>query len=210
MSYEFEHTISSGEELRSIIGNPIDAVANKPLDHIDELFEKFIAASPFVVIGSYGAEGNLDLSPKGDPAGFIKLLDKNTLVFPERPGNRRADTLLNLLDNPSIGLIFLIPGMPDTLRVSGQAKIVRDSKLQSDMAINGREPSLLIVVQVENAFMHCAKCMIRSKLWQPEHWPPLDEVPRLADAAIKQLHLDREREHLVRDAVTLDETENLY
>ncbi|MEP2989789.1 MAG: MSMEG_1061 family FMN-dependent PPOX-type flavoprotein [Parasphingorhabdus sp.] len=210
MQYQFDETVETEEQLRSLVGTPIDSVVEKSLDHIDDLFERFIAASPFVVISSRGRSGTMDLSPKGDPAGFIKVLDRNTLVFPERPGNRRADTLHNILHNPSIGLIFLIPNMPDTLRVAGTAKIVQDRKLQQELAVDGKEPILLIAIDVHMAFMHCAKCMIRSKLWKPEQWQSVDGVPRLSDAVIKQLKLAKQEEQMVHDYLRKDQTDRLY
>ncbi|MEZ5817695.1 MAG: pyridoxamine 5'-phosphate oxidase family protein [Hyphomicrobiaceae bacterium] len=134
---------------------PKPASALKAIDRIDDICRRYIAASPFVMVGTRGADGRLDLSPKGDPPGFVKVLDEHTLAIPDRLGNNRLDTLENLLVNPEVGLFFLIPGNGDTLRVSGTGQIVRDSRLQRELAINGKEPNVVLIVNVEEAFMHC-------------------------------------------------------
>jgi len=122
-----------------------------------------------MILASTDAHGNVDVSPKGDPQGFVKIIDKQTLAIPDRPGNRRADSIENILQNPKVGLIFMIPGKTETLRVSGIASIVRDIDLRDSMAVRDRSPEFVIVVDVKEAFFHCSKCMIRSKLWQHEH-----------------------------------------
>jgi PPOX class probable FMN-dependent enzyme len=133
-----------------------------------------------VLIASSDVNGDVDVSPKGDPPGFVQVLDDRTLAIPDRPGNRRADTFRNILQNPKVGLFFLIPGKQETLRVSGTAMIVRDGWLRERMAIQGKRPDFAIVVTVEEAFMHCAKCIIRSKFWEMEQWPDVAELPSLA------------------------------
>jgi PPOX class probable FMN-dependent enzyme len=124
----------------------------------------------------------MDISPKGDAPGFVKVLDNATLAIPDRPGNQRFDTFRNLFESPRIGLIFLVPGKRETLRVSGRAELVRDAGLLETLAANGKTPTLAIAVHVEEAFFHCTKCMIRSHLWQPEHWPSLEGLSTLAEA----------------------------
>jgi PPOX class probable FMN-dependent enzyme len=131
----------------------------------------FIANSPFVLVASADATGELDISPKGDPAGFVRVLDDTTLAIPDRPGNRRADTFLNLLQRPQVALLFLIPGKGETLRVNGSAVIVRDPWLREQMAVDGKVPELATVVTVREAFFHCPKCFARSGVWQPAQWP---------------------------------------
>ncbi len=122
----------------------------------------------------------MDISPKGDAPGFVKVLDENTLVIPDRPGNQRFDTFRNLFQSPRVGLIFLIPGKRETLRIGGTAEIVRDAELLETLTAKGKVPALAIAVHVDEAFFHCSKCMIRSHLWQPEHWPSLEGLPTLA------------------------------
>jgi PPOX class probable FMN-dependent enzyme len=184
MGQIFEEVIISRERLRELNKHPSHFVRNKEIDHLDDICRRFIAASPFVVIASRGPDGRLDVSPKGDPAGFVKVLDDKTLAIPDRLGNNRLDTFENLLSCPDVGLIFIIPGNGDTLRVSGKGQIVRDSALQDSLAVNGKPPNLAMVITVEEAFLHCPKCIIRSRLWKPDQWPDLSDVPTLAEAMI--------------------------
>jgi uncharacterized protein len=184
MGQRFEEVITSPERLRELNKHPSHLVSNKQIDHLDDICRRFIAASPFVVIASRGRDGRLDVSPKGDPAGFVKVLDDKTLAIPDRLGNNRLDTFENLLSCPDVGLIFIIPGNGDTLRVSGKGQIVRDSTLQDSLAVHGKPPNLAMVITVEEAFLHCPKCIIRSRLWKPDQWPDLSDVPMLAEAMI--------------------------
>jgi|CXWL01.1.fsa_nt_gi PPOX class probable FMN-dependent enzyme len=184
MASSFDEVITDHARLREIIGQPGSRIVAKVIDHLDGICRRFIAASPYCVVGTMGADGLLDLSPKGDPAGFVTVLDDKTLVLPDRLGNRRVDTFENLLGNPAITLIFLIPGYAYTLRVAGKAAIVRDTRLQKELAADGKAPDLLTVVTVEEAFMHCAKSIARAKLWKPDEWPALAGVPSLAEAMV--------------------------
>ena len=186
----FEDIVTSFDEVRSIMGEVSQPVRAKVIDHLDEVCRLFIAKSPFVVMASASTEGHLDLSPKGDPVGFVKILDQNYLAIPDRPGNRRADSFKNLLANPQIGLIFIIPGKTETLRVSGEARIVRDQRLRESMAVNKRIPEFAVVVYVERAFIHCPKCMVRSKLWQPDAWPDHTKLADIGEAMIEHAKLD--------------------
>lgn len=137
---------------------------------------EWIARSPFVVIATADADGNCDASPKGDPAGFVEVLDDTTLAIPERPGNRRADGYFNILSNPRVGLIFLIPGRTETLRVNGRARLVRDADYFDRMVVKGHRPILAMEVDIEQIFFHCGKAFMRSHLWEPEKWPA-DTLP---------------------------------
>lgn len=178
----FDEVIESPQRLRELSRHPSERARNKVIDHIDDVCRRFIATSPFVIVASRGADGRLDVSPKGDPSGFVQVLDQTTLAIPDRPGNHRFDTFENVLAHPEIGLIFLIPGNGDTLRVSGRAKLVRDRGLQARLAIDSKAPELILVVTVEQAFMHCPKCIVRSRLWAPDQWPDRTTVPTLAEA----------------------------
>lgn len=141
--------------------------------------QEFIRRSPFVCLGTQSSEGHADVSPRGDPAGFVSILDDHTLAIPDRPGNNRLDTLVNILANPNIGLLFIVPGFEDTLRVNGKASLVTDPDLLVSMTVSGRIPKLAIVVTVHEAFMHCAKAFRRSHLWSPEHFQDRKEMPSL-------------------------------
>jgi hypothetical protein len=205
----FRDVITSEEELREIVGRPSKGALAKGIDHIDEHFAGFIAKSPFVLIGSSDSQGNHDISPKGDPAGFVQVLDEKTLAIPDRPGNRRADTFTNVVQNPNVALYFLVPGVRETLRVQGKATLVRDAELRERMAMNGKVPQLALVVEVEDAFMHCAKCMVRSQLWVSEAWPDANEVPDLGAALVDQMKLEISKEALTA-SLDKDARENLY
>ncbi len=179
---EFEEVIQSEEELRELLGAPVaPPVVEKTLSSLDRHCLAFIDRSPFVLISSSDGEGRMDISPKGDAPGFVKVLDEQTIVIPDRPGNQRFDTFCNLFQSPRVGLIFLIPGKRETLRIGGTAQVVRDQELLETMSAKGKVPALAIVVRVDEAFFHCSKCMIRSRLWQPEQWPSLDGLPTLAE-----------------------------
>lgn len=179
-SSRFKDVIRDEAELAALMGRPSELARNKVIDRIDRHVADFISRSPFLIIASSAPDGVLDLSPKGDPAGFVRVLDETTLAIPDRPGNRRADTFRNVLDNPKVGLIFLIPGKRETLRVSGRAALVRDADLLKDLEAHGKVPQLALVVHVERAMFHCSKCMVRSHLWQPEHWPSSAGMASLA------------------------------
>jgi len=187
---DFTDTIDSLDQIRDILGEPTEAVLSKVIDSIDDVCRGIIAKSPFMLLASSGQNGQVTISPKGDPAGFVRVLDEKRLAIPDRLGNRRADTFQNILENPQIGLIFLIPGKAETLRIGGEARIVRDAALRESMAVNGRVPNLALVVYVEQLFMHCAKCVRRSKLWQPEAWPDHSDTAGIAEAMIKHAKLD--------------------
>jgi PPOX class probable FMN-dependent enzyme len=191
MDPRFAEIVTSESELRALIGHPKEVVLKGRLGALDDHCRAYIAKSPFVVIASADGEGGIDVSPKGDPPGFVRVLDDSTLAIPERPGNRRADTFSNLLQDPHVALIFLVPGKQETLRVGGTAMIVRDRWLCDQMAIGGNSPTLALVVAVEEVSIHCAKCMIRSKLWDARHWPDLDGVPSLARAIVDQAKLTK-------------------
>ena len=197
VTQRFQDVITTEEQLREVLGHPGEGAVSKALDQIDEHFAGFIAQSSFIRIGSSDADGNLDVSPKGDPAGFVQVLDEHTLAIPDRPGNRRGDTFSNILQNPKVALYFLVPGVRETLRVQGTASIVRDQSLRDSMAIKGRVPELAIVVEVHDAFMHCAKCVVRSDIWNTEEWPNPEDVPNLAAALAIQRGIPEKAEQYV-------------
>jgi PPOX class probable FMN-dependent enzyme len=184
MESRFEEVIVTHQRLRELTKAPGPRVSKKVIDHIDDICRRFIAACPFVLVASRGADGLLDVSPKGDLPGFVSVLDGKTLAIPDRPGNNRLDTFENLMVNPEVALFFIIPGNGDTLRVSGKGRVVRDSALQTKLAVDGKAPHLVLVVDVDEAFMHCPKCVIRSRLWRPEDWPDRSNVPTLAEAMV--------------------------
>ncbi len=169
--------ITSEAELRELLGSPSGGAVSKERVRLHDLDRAWIAASPFLLMASSGADGSCDVSPKGDPAGFVKVLDDRTLVVPERPGNKRADGWVNVLANPHVGLIFVVPGRTDTLRVNGRARLVRDGPFFDDLVVRGHRPLVALVVEVEQVFHHCGKAFLRSRLWDPDSWHP-DALPR--------------------------------
>ena len=172
---DFGELVTSEAELRELVPAPRDGAPalRKQIDHLDEHCRDFIARSPFFVLATAAVDGTCDASPRGGPPGFARVLDERRLVIPEFPGNRRADSHRNLLENPRASLIFMIPRLRETLRVTGRACITRDGSLLSGLGVDGKAPVLGIGVEVDEAFIHCAKAFIRSGLWQPERWPEL-------------------------------------
>ncbi|MGW4717437.1 pyridoxamine 5'-phosphate oxidase family protein [Nocardia sp. NPDC004260] len=168
--------ITDPADLRALLGEvaPRAATKERPVLHARD--REWIALSPFLVMSTSDADGNCDASPKGDPAGFVRVLDDTTLAIPERPGNRRADGYLNILANPHVGLLFVIPGRRETLRINGRARLVRDAPYFDDMVVRGHRPILAVEVEIDQIFFHCAKAFMRSHLWEPEQWP-VDTLP---------------------------------
>jgi PPOX class probable FMN-dependent enzyme len=177
----FRKPVTSEDELRTVIGGePSRAAVAKQQVTLDVHCRNFIARSPFLLLATSNAKGQCDVSPKGDGPGFVLVLDEQRLLIPDRPGNKRLDGMRNLLDNPHIGLIFLIPGIEETLRVNGRAWIVRDEELLERCEVRGKVPTLGIGVEVEEAFIHCAKAFKRSGLWEQARWPDLNGMPSAA------------------------------
>jgi hypothetical protein len=170
------HRIESLAALRAIVGETLPGLELKVQDHLDRHARAFIERSPFLVLSSADAEGRQDASPKGDSPGFVHIQDERTFVIPDRPGNRLVFGLQNILANPRVGVIFLIPGTPETLRVNGTAELTADPELRERMAARGKQALLGIRVRVEECFFHCAKAFLRSRLWQPESWPERQRI----------------------------------
>ncbi|UAK34237.1 pyridoxamine 5'-phosphate oxidase family protein [Nocardia asteroides] len=171
--------ITDAADLRELLGEVAPRAATKERTALHARDREWIATSPFLVMSTSDANGNCDASPKGDPAGFVRVLDDTTLAIPERPGNRRADGYLNILANPHVGLLFVIPGRRETLRINGRARLVRDAPYFDDMVVRGHRPILAVEVDIDQIFFHCAKAFIRSHLWEPEQWPQ-DTLPSAA------------------------------
>lgn len=168
--------ITSAAELRELLGEPAPRAATKERTRLHPRDREWIATAPFAVLATSDADGRCDASPKGDPAGFVHVIDDHTLAVPERPGNRRGDGYFNILSNPHVGMLFLIPGRNETLRVNGRARLLRDAPYFDDMVVKGHRPILAIEVAIEQIFYHCAKALLRSDLWRPERWPE-DTLP---------------------------------
>ncbi|MBC7974104.1 MAG: pyridoxamine 5'-phosphate oxidase family protein [Myxococcales bacterium] len=164
--------ITSERELRELLGAPMPRALTKERARLHARDKEWLAASPFCLVATAGADGSCDVSPKGDPPGFTLVLDDATIAIPERAGNRRADGFHNILTNPHVGLIFLVPGRTETLRINGRARLIREAAWFDQMVVHGHRPLLALVVEIETIFLHCAKAFMRSELWQPETWNP--------------------------------------
>ena len=191
--------ISTEAELRQLVGTPAPRVITKERTRLHERDIEWLAASPFCLVATSGADGTCDVSPKGDPPGFALVLDETTIAIPERPGNKRADGYRNILANPHVGLIFLIPGRKETLRINGRARLIRDAPFFDDMIVKGHRPQLALLVEIEQIFFHCMKSSLRARLWEPESWHP-EAVP--SHAVIAKSVQPREE--------TLEELERYY
>jgi uncharacterized protein len=163
--------------LRELLGEPADVVRAKVTDRVNALTRQFIELSPFVVLATSAPDGTCDVSPRGDPPGFVRVLDEQTLLLPDRPGNRLADSLRNILANPNVGLLFVIPGVGDTFRVNGRARIVTNQELLEPSAVEGKVPKLGLLIEIDEAFTHCSKAFLRSQLWDPERHVDRSELP---------------------------------
>jgi PPOX class probable FMN-dependent enzyme len=187
MGYAFSQVVSSEDELRELFGTPSERAVKKQLAALDKHCRAFIARSPFVALGTTNPDGTGDVSPKGDVPGFVQVLDDTTLAIPDRPGNRRLDSLGNILADPRVGPLVLIPGMEETLRVNGQARLVRDEDILMRMEVQGKRPQLAIVVEVRECYLHCAKAFKRSRLWESESWMDRKEMPTLGQMIADQI-----------------------
>jgi PPOX class probable FMN-dependent enzyme len=195
----FDHVVTSLEEVRAVSGEPSERSLRKQLSALDRHCRTFIGLSPFLLLATSGADGSCDVSPRGDAPGFALVLDDHTLVIPDRPGNRRRDSLGNIFENPRVSMIFLIPGVEETLRVGGDAAIVRDPDLLERLTARGRVPQFAIVVRVREAFLHCPKAFKRSRLWDTATWPERSALPTLAEMIKDHARLEVTAEELQRE-----------
>jgi PPOX class probable FMN-dependent enzyme len=190
MASQFEvapqFTIADEQALRSMYPEQTSLAVHKCLGALDKHAEAFIRRAPFLCIGTQDGKGRADVSPRGDPAGFVRILDRHTLAIPDRPGNNRLDSLVNILANPAVGLLFIIPGFDDTLRINGQASLATDPEILAGMSVDGRQPKLAIIVRVGEVFMHCAKAFRRSRLWNPDHFQDRADMPSLSKIILDQ------------------------
>ncbi|WP_439514444.1 pyridoxamine 5'-phosphate oxidase family protein [Oceanibaculum nanhaiense] len=201
---------ASGPDLEALYGEATPLAIAKVLDRIDENCRLFISHSPFLCIATADAEGKQDVSPRGDPPGFVQVLDDKTLAIPDRVGNNRIDTLKNLRDNPEVGLIFFVPGVGETMRVNGTARITEDAALLEAMAMNGKPPKTAILVTVREAFIHCAKALKRSSLWDPSVQVPKGTIPSLARMIKTQVEAMGDTVETVEERIEVAYKERLY
>lgn len=182
------HTIDDGAELRKIVGAPNPGSVNKEMPCLDDLCRRFLKLSPVLFVSTVGVDGRADVSPRGDVPGFVKVLDDRTIALPDRPGNRRIDTMSNILGNPSgsVGLIFLVPGIDEVMRASGRATISREPALLAEMAVNGKRPKLAIVIALDEVFFHCGTALKRAGLWNAARQVDRTAFPSYAEVIYKR------------------------
>ena len=207
--YEPDDVVTTVAEIRATLGETFETQANKAIDHIDDHCRVWIERSPFIVIASSDASGAMDVSPKGDPPGFVRVLDPHTLAIPDRLGNRRADTFINVVENPHVALMFVVPKRREVVRVSGTAQVVRDRDLLQSMPVNDKTPDLALLVRVREAMFHCGKSMIRSNMWNADAWGPVDGLPTYAEALIDHAKPDFTPEEM-QARIEFNESELLY
>ncbi|WP_181774698.1 pyridoxamine 5'-phosphate oxidase family protein [Amycolatopsis pittospori] len=182
--------IETREALREHLGHAKDTTKGKILSRIDPHARTVIEHSPFYLLATASSDGTCDVSPRGDPAGSVLVLDEKTLVLADRPGNKLLDSQTNILENPHAGLLFLVPGMNETLRINGRAKLVADAPFFDDLVVKGKRPRLAIMLEVQELYLHCAKAFLRSSLWKPETWPDRSGIPSAGQMFRDQMKLD--------------------
>ena len=187
MTFEEKQFVTTLAELDAIVPPPSGGAAGKTMRRIERYARQFIGLSPFCCLSTSDGQGNADVTPRGDQPGFVRVLDETTLLVPERPGNNRMDSLRNIIQNPSLGLLFLIPGFEDTLRVNGRGRVTKDPKVLADSAVDGKLPKFGVLVSVDEAFFHCAKAFRRSRLWDPTAQLPRNTMPTLARMIMDQM-----------------------
>ncbi len=205
-----EFLIDDETQLRSLCGETTDSIWAKATTVITEPMQRFIAQSPFCCLSSQNAAGKADLSPRGDPPGFVTVANESTLLIPDRPGNRRYDTLRNVLQSPNVSLLFMIPGVSITLRVNGTAQISNDPELIAPFSMQGKLPKVVLLIHVEEAYGHCAKAILRSKLWDPAAMPSLETVPTLGDLMMHHRKAPAEEVAIVEGMIAKDLDDSMY
>lgn len=203
--YQPSHVVTTEAEIRAVIEGEFESQTGKIIDHIDDLCRAWIERSTFMTIATVSGAGRVDVSPKGDPAGFVKVLDDKTLAVPDRPGNHRFDTFRNILETGRVGMVFLVPNRNEVVRVNGSAEVIRDQDIREMLAIKGRVPEFAVLVRVEEAFYHCGKAVIRSQLWAPDKAGPVEGLPTYGEALIKHAHLSRSLEDVEASLKNNDE-----
>lgn len=208
MSWQ-HHVLDDCDALRAVIP-PAGISADKVLDHLDEHALRFIDHATFVLVASWNAEGRADVSPKGDPAGFIEVIDDRTIAIPDRPGNGRIDTFLNVVERPSVGLLLLVPGILETCRISGRGTVTTDPDLLDRMVVQGKRPKLALVVEVDEVFVHCGKALRRGGLWDAEQRVERDTFPTMGQMLHDHARPDRLTRQQLSDIARDDLHNNMY
>ncbi|MCA9833760.1 MAG: pyridoxamine 5'-phosphate oxidase family protein [Thermomicrobiales bacterium] len=185
-----EYVFNTVDALREIVGVPSPLIAEKSTPFVTPLVQQFIMSSPYFLVATAADDGTCDCTPRGDPPGAVYFPDARTLIFADRKGNRRVDSMQNMIRNPHVGLLFLIPGTDETVRVNGKATLSTDPELCEQLSQQGKPAQIVVIVEIEEVFTHCARSILRSKLWQPEAWPDTDTIPTLMAMLSEQKNLE--------------------
>ncbi len=207
--YPFKQVITTEKQFRDIMGYPGQRVLDKSINYLDSYSYDFINKSPLLMLASFSKSGQVTVSPKGDPSGFVQIINKKQLLIPERLGNQRAETFKNILQNPNIGIIFIVPGKGETLRISGQAQIIRDDNLRMQFSINNKAPEFLIAVTVHEVYFHCGKAMKRSNIWAHEKWEDVSQLAKLGEIMVNTGQLKNSVKDMQK-RIDDDERKRLY
>ena len=207
---DLRRQITSEQELRALLGEPGAPALKKQSAHLDAHCRRFVALSPLLFISTANRAGLCDVSPKGDAPGFVRVLSDHLLSIPDRPGNRRADTLRNIIENPQVGLLFVIPGLRETLRINGRAALYTDPALLDSLSAQGKAPQLAIVVEACEVFLHCGRALIRSRLWETARWPPAEALPSAPQIFADHIALPGVTSEVAEEALEESYTTGLY
>ncbi len=210
MNNPFKEILTSEDQIREIVGHPSELVIKKTIYRLDKHCINFIAQSPLLFLSTADDTGNCDVSPRGDPPGSVLVIDENYLVIAERLGNRRVDSLKNILVNPKIGILFIIPGLGETLRINGQAFVIKDQEILQKMEAQGKLPILGIGVKVEECFIHCAKAFMRSKAWDSDSWQKKDALPSVSSILSDHLNSTEHTEESIKQGLKESYEKRLY
>lgn len=210
MDLNTDHVIKTEDQLRRIYDQPHPMVASKGVPHLTKSIKRYIELSPFACLSTYDGKGRTDISPRGDAPGFVKIADDNTLLLPDRPGNNRLDSISNIMACPDVSLLFIIPGILDTVRVNGRAALSVDPALLEQFPVQGKLPRSVICIEVKEALGHCSKAFRRSKLWEADYQPEKGAVPNLRELTTDLVELDEATKELVDAAIEDDYRNNMY
>ncbi|MFS1512088.1 pyridoxamine 5'-phosphate oxidase family protein [Chengkuizengella sp. SCS-71B] len=206
----FKEVVTSEEELREMLGYPSERAIKKVVSKLDSHCRQYLRLSPFVVLSTSDANGICDVSPRGDAPGFIHIIDDKHIVLPERQGNKRMDSIKNILSNQHVGLIFLIPGLKETLRINGKACVIKDQEMLKHMAVNEQVPLLGIGIQIEECFVHCGKSLIRSQLWDQKTWTDKKNLPSIPHMMADHVNVSNISPKVIEESLQESYTKRLY
>ncbi|MDP5275774.1 pyridoxamine 5'-phosphate oxidase family protein [Chengkuizengella axinellae] len=206
----FKQIVTSEKELREMLGEPSERAIKKVISKLDSHCRKYLKLSPFALLSTSNANGACDVSPRGDAPGFVHIIDDKHIVIPERQGNKRIDSIMNIVSNPHAGLIFIIPGLKETLRINGKAYVIKDQEIMQQLAVNDRVPLLGIGIEIEECFVHCAKALIRSNLWEQNTWTDKENLPSIPNMMAAHVNNSDTTPEVIEKSLQESYTKRLY